>query len=122
MSPSPVILIMEDDINNRELTEKILKHSGFHVVSVTNGREGLSILENLVPDMIIMDLSMPLLDGWETTRIIKTKPEWQMIPVIAVTAHAMAEEIRRALEAGCDKYLIKPFHPHDLVSTVKNML
>ncbi|MGE5403362.1 MAG: response regulator [Candidatus Saccharibacteria bacterium] len=122
MTSPPLILVVEDESNSRELVEKILQHSGYSVISAVNGQKCLEVLETETPDLIVMDLSMPFLDGWETTRIIKSKPHLAHIPVIAVTAHAMVEEKRRAIDSGCNEYLTKPYRPAELVTLVKSLL
>lgn len=75
-----------------------------------------------MPDLIIMDLSMPLLDGWETTKIIKGQPDFYHVPIVVVSAHAMSDEKKKAIECGCDEYISKPYRPQELLSVVRMLL
>ena len=116
------ILIVENEENNRRLIEQILGFAGYSYLSATNGLEALDILDGAGVDMVLLDLSMPILDGCTTTQLIRCRPECASLPVVAVTAHAMAEDRERALRCGCDDYLIKPFRPNDLLTVVARML
>ncbi len=113
---------MEDNLHNRRIFAGILTHYGYTVLEAVNGAEAVEMARNMGPDLILMDLSLPVLDGWEATRRIKAMPELTRIPVIALTAHAMAGDERRALEAGCDAYLSKPISPKKVVAAVQEML
>lgn len=103
------VLLVEDIAVNRKLISYMLKDMGYQVVQAANGQECLDMLHETNPDLIIMDMQMPVLDGYEATRQIRKKLLWQNIPIIALTAHAMASDIDKCLEAGCDYYLSKPF-------------
>ncbi|NLB88499.1 MAG: response regulator, partial [Syntrophomonadaceae bacterium] len=103
------ILLVEDIAVNRKLITYMLKDMGYEVIQAANGKECLEILHEIHPDLIIMDMQMPVLDGYETTRQIRQKILWQNIPIIALTAHAMTSDIDKCMEAGCDYYLSKPF-------------
>ncbi len=98
------ILYAEDNEDNIYLLTRRLGRKGFEVVVAKNGREALTLARSERPDLILMDLNLPVLDGWEATRQLKSSPELQAIPVIALTSHAMAGDRERALAAGCDDY------------------
>ena len=93
---------------NYELIHRILTMSGFDVIRAVNGKEAVAITKQEVPDLILMDMSLPVMDGWEATRSIKTDNDLKQIPVIALTAHAMGGDEEKARAAGCDDYLTKP--------------
>ena len=103
-----MILLVEDNEGNRDMLSRRLMRRGYDVRTAVNGEEGLSIAQREGPDLILMDLSLPGLDGWEAVRRLKSKPEPSCIPVIALTAHAMSYDHRKALDAGCDDYETKP--------------
>jgi len=102
------ILIVEDERDNLNLFVQLLTMHGCQVLTARDGREAITIAQREVPDLILMDLSLPALDGWEATRTIKGIPALAHIPVIALTAHAMVGDRERALTAGCDGYITKP--------------
>jgi len=102
------VLLVEDDIEARDMLTRRLERKGFEVVIAVDGQAGIDMATSSSPDIILMDLSLPVIDGWEATRKIKADPATQSIPVIALTAHAMAGDEQKALEAGCDDYDIKP--------------
>jgi two-component system, cell cycle response regulator DivK len=102
------ILLVEDNETNRDMLSRRLIRRGFEVVIALDGLEGLRLAHQESPDLILMDMSLPVLDGWETTRQLKANPETCLIPVIALTAHAMAGDREKALKAGCDDYETKP--------------
>lgn len=104
------ILVVEDNVDNMTLITDILSSLGYEVIQAVDGEEGFRKTEDERPDLILMDLSLPLMDGWTTTRQIKAREELQAIPVIALTAHAMFGDREKALEAGCDDYLTKPIN------------
>jgi len=105
------ILLVEDDFDNRDIVTKVLVRAGYRVVEATNGEEALSQAHAEHPDLILMDLALPDLDGWEATRRLKKDPQTQRIPVVALTAAAMHGDEKRARAAGCDDYLSKPATP-----------
>ncbi len=117
-----VILIVENEENNRRLVEQILDFAGYSYRSATNGIEALEILGRERVDVVLIDLSMPILDGYRTTQLIRQRPDCSALPIVAVTAHAMSEDRELALRAGCTDYLAKPFHPTELLSVVARML
>ena len=102
------LLLVEDNDKIRNIMRRHLELKGFAVVLAAEGEAGLALAASEAPDLIIMDLSLPKLDGWETTRRLKASPATSKIPVIALTAHAMADDRDKALAAGCDEYETKP--------------
>lgn len=116
------ILLVEDNLHNRQIFAGILTHYGYTVEEATNGEQGVEMAQSVAPDLILMDLSLPVMDGWAATKKIKSIGAISHIPVIALTAHAMAGDEGRALEAGCDGYLSKPISPKKLVEEVKRFL
>jgi CheY-like chemotaxis protein len=118
----PLVLIAEDFEDARELYRDYLEFSGFAVEAASNGREAIEMAARLQPDIILMDASMPVLDGWQATRELKSRPETQHIPVIALTAHAFDDARQQAKMAGCDGFITKPCLPDDLVEKVRETL
>ncbi len=102
------ILVVEDNEENTELALRFLRRDGHQVLLAKDGKEGVEMATESLPDLILMDLSLPELDGWEATRRIKLNPATAHIPVIALTAHALDQDIQKALAAGCDQYETKP--------------
>ena len=102
------ILLVEDNEMNRDMLSRRLKRNGYDVVIATDGQQGVDLATAEAPDLILMDISLPVIDGWEATRRIKADPATKAIPVIALTAHAMAGDREQALAAGCDDYDTKP--------------
>jgi two-component system, cell cycle response regulator DivK len=102
------ILIVEDNLDNRDMLARRLQRKGYRVELATNGDEGLSVAQRVRPDLILMDLSMPVLDGWEATRRLKSDPMLNAIPVVALTGHAMKDDRSRALAVGANDYMAKP--------------
>ncbi len=113
------ILYIEDNPQNMRLVRKILKHAGYSVLEAENGLDGLDAAENQRPDLILMDVNLPDIDGLEVTARLKAIDHLAHIPVIALTANAMVGDRERALEAGCDDYLPKPVGRQDLLDIVK---
>jgi two-component system cell cycle response regulator DivK len=118
----PLILVVDDFEDNREMYAQYLTWAGFRVAEAANGQEALDRAFELRPDLIVMDLSLPMLDGWEATRRLKKDPRTQSIPVVALTGHALAGHSQGAKEAGCDAFLTKPCLPAALVEEVRRML
>jgi len=102
------ILLIEDNEMNRDMLSRRLARRGYNVVTALNGRQGLETARRELPDLILMDMSLPDMDGWETTRQLRADQNVRHIPVIALTAHAMVEDREKALDAGCDEYDTKP--------------
>ena len=116
------ILLIEDNEANRKMLLRRLESRGYEVILAFDGESGLSIAEREAPDLILMDMSLPVLDGWEATRRLKSAKSTQHIPVIALTAHAMSGDRNRALEAGCDDYDTKPVELSRLLEKVEALL
>jgi two-component system, cell cycle response regulator DivK len=114
----PKILLVEDNEMNRDMLSRRLIRRGFEVVLATNGQEGLALAKSGNPDLILMDLSLPTLDGWEATRQLKSSVSTAAIPVIALTAHAMSDDKEQALAAGCDDYDTKPIEFQRLLEKI----
>src|SRR5579864_5276199 len=104
------ILLVEDNEMNREMLGRRLRRSGFDVMLAVDGRQGIHLAREYLPDLVLMDLGLPEIDGWEATRILKSDLVTREIPVLALTAHAMVGDRERALKAGCDEYTTKPVH------------
>ena len=124
-TPAPqthTVLLVDDDIHNQKIFDTVLRHAGFTVVAAMNGDEALAQARKHLPELILMDLSIPVIDGWECTRQLKADPATQHIVILALTAHAMRGDQERALAAGCDGYLAKPISPKKLVEEVKARL
>ena len=118
----PLVLLAEDFEDARELYRDYLEFSGFAVETATNGREAISRTMALQPDIILMDASMPVLDGWEATRELKANPATKHIPILALTAHAFDDARQQAKAVGCDGFVAKPCLPDDLVTRVRAFL
>lgn len=116
------VLLVEDNEDNRTIYTTILRHCGHEVAEAGTGEEGIRLARELRPAVILMDVAMPGIDGWEATRRLKADPITAHIPVIALTAHAMAEDRQRAVEAGCESYLAKPIEPRRVVEEVEKLL
>jgi CheY-like chemotaxis protein len=119
---SPLVLVVDDFQDNREMFAEFLSLSGFRVAEAATGREAIDRGFELLPDVILMDLSLPELDGWEATRQLKNDPRTRHIPIVALTGHALADHSREAREAGCDAFLTKPCLPEVLVVEIRKML
>lgn len=116
------ILVVEDQEDNRTILRDLLTAAGFTVLEARDGGEGLAMARALVPDLVLMDIQMPVMDGYETTRRIKAEPAIAAIPVIAVTSYALSGDEAKARAAGCDGYIAKPFSPRALLAEVKARL
>ncbi|MCK6580255.1 MAG: response regulator [Anaerolineae bacterium] len=116
------VLVVEDNADNMTLMCDILEAFGYATVKARNGAEGVAAAEREIPDLILMDLSMPQMDGWTATRQIKALPALRAIPVIALTAHAMLGDRDRAMEAGCDDYITKPISLRSFSETIRKYL
>jgi len=118
----PKILLVEDNEMNRDMLSRRLERRGYAVAIAVDGAEGVTFAARELPDLVIMDMSLPILDGWESTRQIKLAPATAHIPVLALTAHAMAGERDKALAAGCDDYDTKPVDFVRLIGKVEALL
>ena len=116
------ILLVEDNETNRDMLSRRLLRRGYEVVIALDGESGLSLAESEAPDLILMDMSLPILDGWEATRRLKAASATRHIPVIALTAHAMSSDRDKALEAGCDDYDTKPIELPRLLEKIEALL
>ena len=114
----PKILIVEDNEMNRDMLSRRLERRGFTIVMAVDGGEGVSMAKSELPDLILMDMSLPVMNGWEATRLIRATPATANIPVIALTAHSMPGDREKAMEAGCNDYDTKPV---DLVRLLGKM-
>ena len=116
------ILLVEDNEANRDMLSRRLIRQGFEVTIAVDGGQGVEMAQQDLPDLILMDMSLPVLNGWEATRAIKGDPATQAIPVIALTAHAMAGDREQAMEAGCDDYDTKPVELPRLLEKINGLL
>jgi two-component system cell cycle response regulator DivK len=113
------ILVVEDQEDNRQILRDLLTSGGFDMIEAENGEEAITAAETNKPDLILMDIQLPLLDGYEATRRIKANPELKAIPIIVVTSYALSGDEEKARRAGCDDYVAKPFSPRELLAKIK---
>jgi len=118
----PKILLVEDNELNRDMLSRRLERKGYSVVMAVDGQQGVDLAASEMPDLILMDMSLPVLDGWEATRRIKADERTQKIPLIALTAHAMEGDEQKAKEAGCDDYDTKPVELPRLLGKIEKRL
>jgi len=118
----PKILLVEDNEMNRDMLSRRLIRKGFEVVMALDGQQAVDAATAQSPDLILMDMSLPVIDGWEATRRIKAAPATQAIPVIALTAHAMASDREKSMQAGCDDYDTKPIDFPRLLGKISELL
>jgi CheY-like chemotaxis protein len=116
------ILIVEDNMDNYELVRYVLERAGYDVFLAVNGRDGVDAARAQKPDLILMDMGMPEMDGWKATKKLKSDEETRKIPLYALTAHTLPHERKRAIEAGCDGYLSKPIHMKGFLNIVEEAL
>jgi two-component system, cell cycle response regulator DivK len=122
-SPQPTrVLLVEDNELNRDMLSRRLARRGFHVVTAVDGEEAVQRTKETKPDLILMDMGLPGLNGWDATRRIKANPATNAIPVIALTAHAMKVDREQAIAAGCDAFETKPVELERLLATIQNLL
>ena len=119
---SKTVLLVEDNEDNRFIYATALRYSGYEVIEAVSGRQGIERAREQRPDLILMDISIPDVDGWEATIVLKADPLTRAIPIIAVTAHVLPGDERRSMEAGCDGYLAKPVAPATLIAEVDRRL
>ena len=119
---APLILVVDDYQDAREMYAEYLQFSGFRVAEARNGNEAVAQALSLRPDLILMDLSLPGMDGWEATKVLKADKRTRHIPVVALTGHALAGASEGARRAGCDSFVTKPCLPDDLLAEVRRML
>lgn len=116
------ILLVEDNEMNRDMLSRRLERKGYEVVIAVDGQQGVAMAQTEVPDLILMDMSLPVLDGWAATRQLKAMPNTQTIPIVALTAHAMAGDQQKCFEAGCDEYDTKPVEFARLLGKIQMLL
>ena len=121
-SDAPLVLVVDDFEDNRAMYVEYLQFQGLRVIEAVNGEEAVDRENELLPAVIIMDLSLPVMDGWEATRRIKSNPKTKHIKVVALTGHAEPAHAKRALEAGCDDFVAKPCLPENLLAKVREHL
>ena len=119
---SPLVLVVEDYQDAREMYAAYLQFSGYRVAEATNGIEAIERATELMPDIILMDLALPKMDGWEATRRLKLDEKTRHIPIVALTGHALAGHAEGARQAGCDSFVTKPCLPDALVAEIRKML
>ncbi len=119
---SHTILLVEDNVDNRAIYRTILEHLGYNLVEATDGEEGLRLAREHDPALILMDISIPVMDGLAVTRALKADEQTRHIPIIALTAHALAGDRQKAVDAGCDAYLAKPVEPKRVAEEVRRFL
>ena len=119
---SKCILVVEDQADNRRILRDMLSNAGYELVEAESGEEALIAVEAQRPDLILMDIQLPVMDGYEATRRIRSKPELRSIPIIAVTSYALAGDEAKALAIGCNAYVAKPFSPRALLGKVREQL
>ena len=118
----PKILLVEDNEMNRDMLSRRLERHGYHVVTAYDGRQGYAMASTEEPDLILMDVGLPEMDGWEATRLLKSNSRTSHIPIIALTAHAMVSDRNKAFESGCDDYDTKPVEFARLREKIENLL
>jgi CheY-like chemotaxis protein len=119
---NPLVLVVEDYQDAREMYAAYLQFSGYRVAEASNGLEALEKTRELMPDIILMDLALPKMDGWEATRRLKADERTRHIPIVALTGHALAGHAEGARQAGCDSFVTKPCLPDELVTEIQRML
>lgn len=122
MALPPLVLVVDDLADHREMYAEFLTFSGLRVAEAATGEAGLVLSIELRPAVIVMDLGLPVMDGWETMRRLRADPRSRRIPVVVLSGHDSTEDRARAAEAGCDAYLVKPCLPDDLLRTVRALL
>ncbi len=116
------ILVVEDQEDNRQILQDLLASAGFRMIEAHDGQQALTVARSERPDLILMDIQLPIVDGYEATRNIKRDPELRHIPVIAVTSYALSGDEKKALEAGCNAYVAKPFSTRYLLAKIGQFL
>jgi two-component system, cell cycle response regulator DivK len=116
------ILVVEDTEDNRQIIRDLLSSVGYELIEAMDGAEGVALAESQHPDLILMDMQLPVMDGYEATRRIRSIPELARVPIIAVTSYALSGDEAKTREAGCDGYVAKPFSPRELLAMVRQFL
>jgi two-component system, cell cycle response regulator DivK len=121
-STAQTLLLVEDNEDNRIIYCTVLRHLGYEVIEAQDGVEAVELARTVSPDLILMDISIPRLDGWEATRILRGDPRTHAIPIIALTAHALADDRERASQVGFSAYLAKPIEPRMVVAEIRRWI
>jgi two-component system cell cycle response regulator DivK len=116
------ILVVEDQEDNRQILRDLLGAGDYEMIEAENGQEALDVMAKRRPDLILMDIQLPIMDGYEATRRIKANPEWKSIPIIVVTSYALSGDAEKARAAGCDDYVTKPYSPRQLLAKIREYL
>jgi two-component system cell cycle response regulator DivK len=116
------ILVVEDQEDNRQILRDLLSTGDYELIEAENGQEALDALATKRPDLILMDIQLPVMDGYEATRRIKANPDWKSIPIIVVTSYALSGDAEKARAAGCDDYVTKPYSPRQLLAKIREFL
>jgi len=116
------VLLVEDQEDNRKIIRDLLTASGFELIEAVTGKEGVAAAAREKPDLILMDIQLPGLDGYEATRRIRSNPDLKQTPIIAVTSYALSGDDKKAYAAGCDGYVTKPFSPRELLQKIREYL
>ncbi len=116
---SPRILLIEDHEDNRRIVRDLLSSVGYEIIEAVTGEEGVTLAASHLPDVILMDIQLPHIDGYEATRRIRANPQLRETPIIAVTSYALSGDDAKAYEAGCTAYVAKPFEPMDLLAKIR---
>ena len=116
------LLLVEDNELNRDMLSRRLQRKGYEVVIAVDGIQGITMAQSEAPDLILLDMSIPLMDGWEVTRRLKGEPDTRSIPILALTAHAMSGDRKKALDAGCNDYYTKPVDFSALLTKIQHLL
>ena len=119
---SKSILVVEDQEDNRRILRDLLSSKGYEIIEVTDGLAGVEAAKKHIPDLILMDIQLPEIDGYEATKRIKAESKLSTIPIIAVTSYALSGDEQKALAAGCDDYVAKPYSPRKLLAIIENYL
>ena len=118
----PKILLVEDNELNRDMLSRRLERRGFQVLIAVDGAQGIAMAQSEAPDLVLMDMSLPVVDGWEATRRLKAAPETRSVPIIALTSHAMVGDRDKAIDAGCDDYDTKPIELPRLLEKIDRLI
>ena len=116
------MLLVEDNEDNRTIYSTVLRHLGYQVIEAVDGLQAVALARSELPDLILMDISLPGMDGWEATRVLREDPSTRAIPIVALTAHALADDRKRAMEVGFDSYLAKPVEPNAVIAEVRRLI
>lgn len=119
---SKCILVVEDQEDSRQILRDLLGNAGYELTEAESGEEAIAAVAKRRPDLILMDIQLPIIDGYETTRRIRTNPDLKSVPIIAVTSYALASDEDKARAAGCDGYVSKPYSPRELLAKVRTYL